>query len=341
MAQVITTGPSYGRLADEFRLLFDRSKPGAFGLAIAFVSLDGIAQLSALTASCNADCRLLAGVDGAVTHPKAIEAAADLGWSVRLGGGTPPGIFHPKLLVGAKRIDGNGRVVRPLCFYVGSGNLTLGGFNRNLECGVLGTDDPPLGAAANAFTAYWNAGKQLTAAELQSYRERFARENRRRRAADLELLGISAASPAAQTPPEPIIPVECAAMAWAGLQSFTGDYTFQVEFPKAAGKVLRTLAARHGSGTLIKLLCADGESREMQYKFYEDNSMFRLNVHNAVPGVQWARKNKTGVLAIYEDDGGRLHAEIIQPGDRLEEIVDRSAALGTLKSTTTRQYGWF
>ena len=50
-----------------------------------------------------------------------------------------------------------------------------------------------------------------------------------------------------------------ASVAWAGLQSFTGEYRLQVEFPKEAGLVLQRIFLNVANGTDVDILCADGE----------------------------------------------------------------------------------
>jgi hypothetical protein len=81
----------------------------------------------------------------------------------------------------------------------------------------------------------------------------------------------------------------------------------------------------------------------MQYRFYPDNSMFRLNVQNDVPGVQWARQHKDGVALVEQGPrgGAPISLRILQPGVEASDIIGRSVALGTWARTPTRLYGWF
>jgi hypothetical protein len=81
----------------------------------------------------------------------------------------------------------------------------------------------------------------------------------------------------------------------------------------------------------------------MQYKFYPDNSMFRLNVPNDVPGVAWAREQKDGIAIVEEGlpGGAPLRIRFLKPGADANEVIGRSAALGTWGRTTTRFYGWY
>ena len=133
-----------------------------------------------------------------------------------------------------------------------------------------------------------------------------------------------------------------ASVAWAGLQSFTGAYNLQVEFPKEAGKVLLRIFEHLSRDDTIDIVCADGEVRTFKYKFYEDNRMFRLNIPNSTPFVAWAREHKQGIAYVgYGEAQGPLYFQILRPGQSMIDIVDRSLALGTWGRTPTRLYGWY
>jgi hypothetical protein len=70
------------------------------------------------------------------------------------------------------------------------------------------------------------------------------------------------------------------------------------------------------------------------------NAMSRLNVPLDVPDVSWAREKKTGALLIYRDATGVLNLEVVV-GKALQELDDRSRAMGCWGKTSTRHYGWF
>jgi hypothetical protein len=133
-----------------------------------------------------------------------------------------------------------------------------------------------------------------------------------------------------------------ATTAWTGLQSFTGDYDLQVEFPRDAGAVLsRILGGGSGKHT-ANLLCEDGESRKFVFGYYKHNGMFRLNVPNSTPGAMWARKNKKGIAVVDADETtDSVRFRIIKSPQAFREVVQRSLGLGTWGKTTTRLYGWF
>src|SRR3954468_5656435 len=74
-------------------------QPAAIGVAAAFVSVRGVQQFSRVLTACGEPiCRLVAGINGEITHPEALNIARELGWDVRLGEKTGA-IFHPKLVV--------------------------------------------------------------------------------------------------------------------------------------------------------------------------------------------------------------------------------------------------
>lgn len=136
------------------------------------------------------------------------------------------------------------------------------------------------------------------------------------------------------------MPNVAATAAWAGMKSFTGDYNLQLEFPSDAAAVLRRLLGSVSTDDSPVFHCDDGEERKFIYRFYENNGMFRLNIHNDTPNAQWARDNKAGI-GLVQIDEGRPFFRIIKSSDQMAKIIDRSMALGTFGKTPTRLYGWY
>lgn len=336
--KVLSSSPQV-KMSAQILAVLRAAQPTALGVASAFVTLGGVEILAdALGSRGRGRVHMVAGIDGAVTQPEALEEAVRLGWNVRLGSAAGPGIFHPKIIVGGDRFDVRGAVSAPACFYVGSGNLTSRGLNSNLECGVLGTEGRELAGLAQAFAQYWRGAKEATPKRLDAYAERFARENRTRRPEDLEILGV-----AEDEADRPVVPLRYARYAWAGLQSFTGEYTLQVEFPRDAGRVLKGIMAHAGSGATVRAQCVDNVRRSVLYKYYHDNSMFRLNVPNDVPGVTWARVHRKGILLVGlpSDKANYVDLAVVPPGSAMHSVIKRSQALKTLGRTQTRMYGWY
>lgn len=334
----------------------NRVQPQALGIAAAFVSVEGVRELSEILRRCGTPlCRLVAGTDNAITHPQALYFARNEGWRVRLGRPQKArGIFHPKMLVAGNSFSRSGDVIGVSCMYVGSSNLTIGGLRSNVECGFIADMDDCLESASDAFAEIWRAASPATNAELRNYAARFAERARRRSVSELRDLGVndstqipsrSAELHGERLPVQPAVGSTFAVAAWTGLQSFTGEYRFQVEFPRDAGEVIgRLIRGRSRAGGQVNVHCPDDESTwPMQYRFYADNGMFRLNVPNDFPGVGWARANHDG-LAVVErgpPGGAPLRLRVLRPGSEASEIVGRSVALGTWGRTSTRAYGWY
>lgn len=355
MAQEITlSGIGQENFSEKLQRSLDSTRPAVVGIAAAFVSTEGVRQLIRILRGCGEPaCRLVAGTDNLVTHPQALYSARDQGWDLRLGRSNG-GIFHPKLIIAGDRFVRNGGISILTSVYVGSSNLTKGGLTSNVECGFIASAEDCLTSASVAFAELWRAAGPATDANLRNYAARFAERSRIRSIAELADLGVSdgASAPVGdidlssrQPPAMPALGAEFAVAAWAGLQSFTGQYKFQLEFPKGAGQVVRQLAAAHDQGDgRIDVYCPDDEStRSMQYKYYAHNSMFRLNMPNDVPGVAWTRAHKDGIAIVETGPAGGalLRIRLLRPGADANEIIGRSAMLGTWGRTTTRPYGWF
>lgn len=352
--QIVLSGVNATEHGQSLRAALIEGRPRAVGIAAAFVSIEGVQHLIETLQQCdNRECRLIAGTDNAVTHPEALYAARDQGWKVRLG--RPyAGIFHPKLIVAGYSFTRTGRIHKLSCMYVGSSNLTGGGLSRNVECGFVANGESCLISGSDVFGELWSSAIPASDAELRNYAARFAERARRRTVAELADLGVNDSRPLPSGPKDlrkqtplgrPALGVGFAVAAWAGLQSFTGEYRLQVEFPRDAGKVISQLMPTnvHSDGKL-DVYCPDDEiTRPMQYRFYRDNGMFRFNIPNEVPGVAWARQHQDGLVIVEQGPtgGAALRIRLLRPGVEAGEIVGRSAALGTWGRTPTRAYGWF
>jgi HKD family nuclease len=352
--EVVAWGVGNGGVATKIEACLVDSKPKAVGIASAFVSVAAVQWMLSILGRCgNPICRLVAGIDQTITHPEALYTARQADWDVRLGH-SPTGMFHPKLIIAGERFDRRHKVVNPSFIYVGSGNLTQAALLYNVECAVVATGGENIKGAATAFATFWRQATPATDQALESYSARFADRSRARTPAELEVLRVSDTNRVRGVSPNSLLTQRLpshqtvadtyAEAAWAGLQSFTGEYTFQIEFPRAAGEVIRRFI---GSNILpsdyVNVLCTDNVIRQMKFRFYPRNDMFRLNVPNEVPGVQWARKNKAGVAIVWRRSEVEVPIclEIYPPGVDADEIAARSSALGTWGRTRTRPYGWF
>lgn len=349
---VVLTGLGGIRLTPDLESELVAEQPTVVGVASAFVSVQGVQTLGRIFGAASvAESRLVAGVDHEITHPNALAYARDnLGWEIRLGR-AGSGIFHPKLIVGGDTFEQNGNIQGANFVSLGSANVGHAGFEQNVECTVLATGDDTFVGVGQRFGAIWRNSTPLTAQRLATYADSFARRNRNRRSDELDSLGVSdgvtgpsgqALAHGAGSPPSTAVDYDFAESAWAGLQSFTGDYAFQVEFPSTAGAVIALLLGGQPLPTRVDVYCIDEDAvRSMRYSFYQNN-MFRLNIPNDVPGVQWARNNRDGI-ALIENYSGQadISLKILQPGAELDEVVNRSILLGTWARTSTRLYGWY
>lgn len=322
----------------------------ALGIAVAYVSIYGFNYIDKIASKKGiGNVNLIADISDCVTHPNALESALNRGWGVRVV--DDEATFHPKFYIGCKNFDSDNNIVDPSFVIISSANLSYGGILRNAECSFIQTRNT-LRSCAPAWETLWGMGKKATAKTLAEYQKRFSERNRRRHSDDLVALGVADKMPEKRDgiPSKKAVPPTDAlkaasestsTIAWAGLQSFTGDYTFQVEFPQKAALVLKRLLSSAASSGAIDISCSDGETRKFKFRFYDKNGMFRLNVPNDVPNAEWARSEKAGIAFVEVRNDGGVYFEIMKPGRHLDDIVDHSFALGTWGRTSTRLYGWY
>lgn len=347
-----TSGLGRQTLPALLRQTLKTAKPDVMGLAIAYVSRYGFEfALKLLTEHRVRQVRLVADTHDAITHPAALAAALDAKWDVRAVDSLK-GTFHPKLWIAGKSfseedgISGVGAVV------VGSGNLSAGGLKRNAECSFASVQPKLAAAAGQAWKECWDAGTPLSAKFLEEYEERFALRNKHRDPHDLLAFGVLDVTKQPPTPtikagkPPPVrerlIRTPVATAAWAGLETFTGEYDLQLEFPRDAGEVLSQIIAHYQSNGRVSMICDDGVERDFLYKYYKSNAMHRLNIKNDTPNAYWAREHHAGIAVVNHESGRKqLYFSIHRPGIDLDNAVARSAAFGTWGKTSTRLYGWF
>ena len=338
---VATTGITGNTYKTLFRKHIKQAKPAAVGMAVAYVSVYGFELVKKiLDESGVEEVRLVTDTKDGVTHPKALHRAVEGGWKVRVVDKLK-GTFHPKLYVGGTGFSGPTGVANLSLAITGSPNISRNGFLRNGECVFWSVAPHIRKSAGRAWRDCWRAGVPATAEKLAEYERAFARRNRFRRARDLVALGVIDDLPPQVdgVPKKGIAPPKrelkaiseaAASVAWAGLQSFTGEYNLQVEFPKQAGLVLQRIFAGVTQRAVVPIMCADGETRTFRFGFYPNNGMFRLNIPNAAPLVDWAREHKDGIALVEYDEASKgLYAEILRPGERMADIVERSLGLGT------------
>jgi HKD family nuclease len=322
----------------------------ALGIAVAYVSIYGFNYVKNIAEKNGiAQVNIISDISDCVTHPNALEGAINSGWGVRVVdvGST----FHPKFYIGCREFGNSDAVVDPSFIIIGSANLSYSGFVKNTECSFVQTG-APLRSCVRTWETLWGMGANATRSSINDYRKRFSERNRKRRLGDLIALGVADRMPEKsgglpqrkESPPQDALKATseiCASIAWAGLQSFTGDYTLQVEFPQKSAQVLNRILLPFSPGGSANIACSDGVRRDFKFRFYADNGMFRLNIPNDVPNVGWVRAEKTGIAYVELRGDRDVYFEILKPGSALEDVVDHSLALGTWGRTPTRLYGWY
>jgi len=295
--------------------------------------------------------RLVTDIRDAVTHPNALKSAMEAGWDIRVVN-DPLGTFHPKLYVGADSFDDLLGVSGLVLAIVGSANLSKKGFSVNGECSFFSAAPHSRATAGIAWKNLWNLGNKLSEDILSDYEIYFAKRNRKRTPEDFWALGVTDTVPKlvqgkpekkTRPPKSPnkAVSERAASIAWAGVQSFTGAYTLQIEFPKEAGLVLKRIIGTFGINGVVEMLCNDGQNHKFKFRYYDHNGMFRLNVPHSVPLVDWVRDNKDGIAVVEAlSDQKGLHFEFQKPGAKVNLFINRSLALGTWGRTSTRVYGW-
>jgi hypothetical protein len=349
--KILTTGIAGRSFKRILRSGLSSTRPKAIGIAVAYVSVAGFDYIKALVDALKIKhLRLVTDTRDAITHPLALARALNEGWDVRVIDHLS-GTFHPKLFIGGSTFNDDSGVA-DICFVVvGSANLSAAALNKNGECSYVCFGDAPTVSAGVAWKECWDIGSPLNEARLAQYEAYFAARNRHRRVADLVALGVSDGDVPktdgkprkflkAPPPKDRAIANTVATTAWTGLQSFTGEYDLQVEFPKDAGEVLARILKQIAVGDKADLLCDDGQTRQFIFRFYRGNGMWRLNVPNSTPNAPWARQHKDGI-AVVEGGSGAIRFRIIKSGSELLEIADRSMALGTWGKTSKRLYGWY
>lgn len=343
MVQAVFQGGDDDRALRHIEELLEATEGQELRIASAYISSDGIAMIdNARDANGIRRVRLVTGVNQYYNPPNAFRAALDAGWDVSANEDETR-LFHPKLLLRTARSE------QPTLGMVGSANVTKAGLTRNFECGLITTDQELLGPLADVWNAYRDDARKVTSRWIDRYTESFAVRARARPAAAYVPLGvvdepeltfgglkrIRRATPRI----DHAIPAASARMAWAGAESFTGQHAFQIEFPRDAARVLRRIVAPRDRDGYASFICADGVKRQMMAAYYEHNGMFRVNIPNATPGVERARRDKDGIVLVWRDRRG-IHVELLPPGPATDDIVQRSVALNCWGRTTTRMYGW-
>ncbi len=314
------------------------ARPTSLSIASAFVTFGGVYELDQLAQKASIrDVRLVAGTDFCITQPEALRDSIDKGWNLRIAQ-PRNGIFHPKVIIASSEKEGtlepNG------ILYVGSANLTGRGLRENIESCWMGNRN--IEQPIIEFNRIWETSREFSEEFFEDYSKLFAKANASRSAETRDALqGVLSSTSGEEK--RTVISHTYATAAWAELKSFTGGYVLQVEFPRDVAEVVRGFVhGRLSNDDRVQINCADGDIRNLMLKFYEANSMYRLNIPKSVPNVKSAIETHSGI-ALLTNLGPQepLQLKIVTMPDEMETIVSRSEALHSIYTTTTRRYGWY
>jgi len=343
--EVFLSGFDGKRTRDKLSQLLSETEAESLFFASAYVTLRGVSRIETILHESQVEtCVAVFGLDGTITQPSAIESAIEADWILRLieGGGNH---FHPKIALAG------GSTPEPFSDvqggYLGSANFTKGGLVGNIEAGLIVQEDNISGGLQEICEKIWESAEPVDNVDLGQYASRYA-EKARNNPSDTQPAGVGAsigsevdAENGSGPPDKPTYNTKHANIAWVGLESFTGKYTFQVEFPRKTAEVIRGIVDSDEQEVEVEVLCSD-QKRKIEFTFYDDNQMDRLNIPNEVPGVEQARKEESGLAVVKQRDSDDvpIELEIINDEADVQEFVQRSKREGSWDETSTRLYGW-
>lgn len=243
-------------------------------VAVAYATTTGIPCLMETIGRDIPVSRWVIGIDDAVSQPAAIEAINNMpGAEIRLASKGPRQRFHPKIyqLWSSTHPE--------ICVsYVGSGNFTSNGLQRNAEAGVVLIAESVEEAEAmrEQWQAFWNLGHPLSPVSLQRYREAYDAVRAVRAPADRavreEVLNDESITHIFNFAPEFDGMPQTATVAWleCGTASAGGR---DLEFPAAIVPFFRLQGAR--SVNSLRMLPGN-EVFDLVFTMRPDNGMWRV-----------------------------------------------------------------
>lgn len=313
-------------------------------VAVAYATVAGVRDLLATMPNGSPrQSQWLLGLDDHFTQPGAIKLVRGLRNSeVRVVRSPVGSRFHPKVYYFRSSAEPATAI-----FVVGSANLTRAALRHNCEAvSILTTDDKARRSSfAKTWTALWDGGEQLTEEIFEEYSNAYrARRPATRRPIDLP----EASSQQILERDDAEIDPASAEICWIECGSVTARGR-ELEF-KAEQALYFDLQPGGGRTSNFRFALSDGNETSLNMK-YQENHMWRLQMNNAVPEVRLGLRPSL-------EGGGQGRSELVAVFHRtatartfalsflhLESpeflaLRARSAELGTLGRTTTREYGW-
>jgi HKD family nuclease len=312
-------------------------------VAMAYATISGVRKLLEIFSEndLNIETRWVLGLDDFVTQPGAIDLCAALAASeIRNASFSIQGArFHPKVFVFEAK---NRKTV-----LVGSANLTAFGIRRNGEAGVqLQSISRGESSEIEKFVArLWKMGRVPTKSILNAYKKRYQRRP----------LPLPQVMPSKKTKTVEVFSTDVAEIdpklshtCWieVGKNTALGR---ELEF-KAEQALFFGVDPQGGEAQNRDFLLSNGTIVSLRLK-YQANAMWRLQMNNEIPevkiGLRPSRAGRLGrspFVAVFKrlKNPNRFSLTFIKAkGRQFQRLRSRSQSLGTIGSTTMREYGWF
>jgi HKD family nuclease len=318
-------------------------------VAVAYSSLAGVARLHEVvqTIHPHLNFRWLLGLDDYVTQPGAIDFCCSLkNADVRIYLSTRTDTrFHPKVVFfDSPKSEAASSMI------IGSANLTYSALNRNCEAVAI------LAAQTSAerdlmrsrFEQLWGLGTKPTASILANYLIQF---NKHRQSRSF-LLGVQKEKVKNSGPilhsDAALINPSTATVCWIEV----GKNTAMGRELEVKGEQARFfgLEPTGGAAAFRDFLVTSGATVPLRLK-YQGNAMWRLQLRLDVPEVAaglrptiGGRLDRSPYVAVFKRTNKQGQFSLTFPrhdSREFEEIRQKSAEVGTVGSTTSRQYGWY
>lgn len=220
-----------------------------------------------------------------------------------------------------------------MTFLIGSSNLTSAGLIKNREGGLLlRLDAHEINSAREVWDNWWQqtwaAASPATPDLIARYAAQFRRSTRPpapdRQSGGREEQGQTAIGSATEL--------------WLGVQ-VTGGASNQLEVPRDVVPFFQIDPSDQGHRPRLVLIRAGTTWRGSFMAYYVRNSMWRINLDTDIPEVaartlrgQFIRLRRTTQPDTYEFN--------VSTGNATRALRTASRALGNVRTTLSREYGW-
>lgn len=323
----------------------------AISVAVAYSSVSGVRQFYEIVRQLHpsASFRWLLGLDDYITQPGAIEFCATLPHAqlrvfTSRGGRSR---FHPKLYLFENTSSRTNASI-----IIGSANLTAAALRRNCEAVAIveartTADTAHIGAS---FDSVWELGKEPSAAILEEYAANFKKHRKSRSfligsdplQTDTTKKGEVLHSDAAEMDPS------IANVCWIEVGKNTAMGR-ELEF-KAEQALFFGLTPTGGPPEMRNFRVSSGNLVPLRLK-YQGNAMWRLQMTSDIPEVAIGLRplidgklQRSPFVAVFERNKveNSFRLAFVRASSRdFARIRAASKQLGTIGTTSTREYGWY